>query len=62
MIEPAYLAFVNGVSEEIIHQEVGQLRVLVEGGLDIAQEYRPGEKFPFASLTGKYVTALRHPD
>lgn len=61
MIEPAYLAFVNGVSEEIIHQEVGQLRVLVEGGLDVAQEYRPGEKSPICEFNRKIRNSTSPP-
>jgi len=30
---------VNGVPEEVVEQEVGELRVLVVGGLDVAQEH-----------------------
>ena len=40
-IEPYYLALVHSVSEEIIQEQVGQVRVLVEGILDVAKKNRP---------------------
>ena len=33
----------DGVPEEVIQEQVGQLRVLVVSGLDVAQEDRPDD-------------------
>lgn len=33
----------DGVPEEVVQEQVGQLRVLVVGGLDVAQEDRPDD-------------------
>ena len=38
-----YLGTVDGVPEEVVQEQVGQLRVLVVGGLDVAQEDRPDD-------------------
>ena len=42
-IIPTNLRVVNGVPEEVIEQEVGQVRVVVVGRLDVAQEHRPDD-------------------
>ncbi len=40
-VSPSDLTIVDSVTEELVQEQIGQLRILGEGILDLAQEGRP---------------------